>query len=63
MEFMDIDIEYIKDFGTPKRLKKINIEQKNINNKVSAVFLDRDGVINKENGVLILYLNLKFYQK
>ncbi len=44
-------IEYIKDFGTPSRLKKINSEQKNINkNKVSAVFLDRDGVINKENG-------------
>lgn len=44
-------IEYIKDFGTPKRLRKINTEQKNKNkNKVSAVFLDRDGVINRENG-------------
>ena len=44
-------IEYIKDFGTPKRLKKINNEQKNEKKrKVSGVFLDRDGVINEENG-------------
>ncbi len=44
-------IEYIKDFGTPKRLKKIVKEQKSDDkNKVSAVFLDRDGVINMENG-------------
>ena len=44
-------IEYIKDFGTPKRLKKVNFEQKQSNRKkISAVFLDRDGVINKEIG-------------
>ena len=48
---MDIDPLNTLRILNPKRLKKINTEQKNKNkNKVSAVFLDRDGVINKENG-------------
>jgi len=54
--------EYVKDAGTPKRINlvKKNMKTKkfingNINRKLPAIFLDRDGVINKE------YLN-KHYQ-
>jgi len=46
--------EYIKDMGTPERLKKVNkdyrsgkIQKLNIKNKRRAIFLDRDGVINE----------------
>ncbi len=49
-------IEYIKDFGTPERIvdikkdiKKNKIKNLNFFYKSKAVFLDRDGVINKEN--------------
>ena len=49
-------IEYIKDFGTPDRflrvisdIKKNKIKNLNYQYKTKAVFLDRDGVINKEN--------------
>ena len=53
-------IEYIKDFGTPNRLKKIRDELKYISKKkVSAIFLDRDGVINKENGGVSKIKNFK----
>ena len=54
--------EYVKDAGTPKRINLIKKHMKtkkfingNINKKLPAFFLDRDGVINKE------YLN-KHYQ-
>ncbi len=47
--------EYIKDIGTLKRLKEVRgdyssgkIRRINLKNKRKAVFLDRDGVINKE---------------
>jgi len=47
--------EYLKDMGTPKRLKKVEEDLKsgkvhrlNRSNKQKAIFLDRDGVINKE---------------
>ena len=47
--------EYVKDVGTPKRINlvKKHIKMKkfingNINKKLPAIFLDRDGVINKE---------------
>lgn len=47
--------EYIKDMGTPKRLVKVEndylngkIRLLNNENKRSAIFIDRDGVINKE---------------
>jgi len=47
--------EYLKDMGTPERLKQVNedfssgfIQSKSFVNKQKAVFLDRDGVINKE---------------
>ena len=48
--------EYIKDAGTPKRINAIKkhlkiIKYKNgsFKTKIPAIFLDRDGVINKEN--------------
>jgi histidinol-phosphate phosphatase family protein len=47
--------EYIKDCGTPSRLDKVcqdflngKIERSKLNNKSKAIFLDRDGTINKE---------------
>ena len=47
--------EYVKDVGTPKRIKLVKNQIKtkkfingNINKKLPAIFLDRDGVINKE---------------
>jgi len=47
--------EYVKDVGTPKRInlvkRQINTKKfinGNINKKLPAIFLDRDGVINKE---------------
>jgi D,D-heptose 1,7-bisphosphate phosphatase len=49
--------EYIKDMGTPKRLTQVEEDIKNgvvnsrkISNKRKAIFLDRDGTINVENG-------------
>ena len=55
--------EYIKDAGTPKRINQIKKELKgfkfrngNINKKIPAIFLDKDGVINKLN-------KKKHYQK
>lgn len=51
--------EYIKDMGTPERLKQVTddfanglIEKKNLSNKQKAVFLDRDGTINRYVGFL-----------
>ena len=50
--------EYIKDLGTPKRLLQIkkdyklsNIQLKNLENKQKAIFLDRDGTLNQQDGV------------
>ena len=47
--------EYIKDMGTPKRIKQVEVDIKsgkvsrlNNENKRKAIFIDRDGVINKE---------------
>ncbi|MCL2078868.1 MAG: HAD-IIIA family hydrolase [Oscillospiraceae bacterium] len=51
--------EYIKDMGTPKRLAEVekDIESgvaaaRSLNNKQRAVFLDRDGTINKLRGLI-----------
>lgn len=51
--------EYIKDMGTPKRyysvcedFKKGTPKSKNLLNKQKAIFLDRDGTINKYVGFL-----------
>ena len=48
--------EYIKDAGTPDRIEQIKKELKtikykkgNIKKKIPAIFLDKDGVINKLN--------------
>lgn len=51
--------EYIKDMGTPDRYKIVchdyltgRITAKNLKNKQRAVFLDRDGTINKYDGFI-----------
>jgi len=51
--------EYVKDVGTPERffsgendLRNGIVEKKNLRNKQKAVFLDRDGVINKYKGFI-----------
>lgn len=48
--------EYIKDAGTPGRIAQVQSELKsfkykmgNINRKIPAIFLDKDGVINRDN--------------
>jgi len=54
-----VTAEYLKDAGTPERLEEVNrdyargkIAELNIENKRKAIFIDRDGVINKEVGLL-----------
>ena len=61
-------IEYIKDFGTPGRIKDINndIKKNKIKNldfsfKSKAIFLDRDGVINQENKKVKNIKNFKIF--
>lgn len=51
--------EYVKDMGTPERFhqveedfKKRVVQAKNLANKQKAIFLDRDGTINKYVGFL-----------
>lgn len=51
--------EYCKDMGTPERYEQVSrdfrngtVQQKNLKNKQKAVFLDRDGTINKYVGFL-----------
>ena len=51
--------EYVKDMGTPERYESVSrdfkegrVQAKNLHNKQKAVFLDRDGVINKYVGFL-----------
>lgn len=51
--------EYVKDVGTPQRLIEVEsdlrngiISLRNLKNKQKAVFLDRDGTINKHIGFL-----------
>lgn len=51
--------EYVKDMGTPERYKSVTkdfnngvIQAKNLKNKQKAIFLDRDGTINKYVGFL-----------
>lgn len=51
--------EYVKDMGTPERYRSVcedyaagRVQGKNLKNKQKAVFLDRDGVINKYVGFL-----------
>lgn len=51
--------EYVRDMGTPERYKQVcldmesgHIGEKNLRKKQKAIFLDRDGTINKEVGIL-----------
>ena len=51
--------EYVKDMGTPDRYEAVCrdyrdgiVEAKNLRNKQRAIFLDRDGTLNKEVGFL-----------
>jgi len=51
--------EYVKDMGTPERYYSVcedyktgRVSRKNLKNKQKAVFLDRDGTINKYVGFL-----------
>lgn len=51
--------EYVKDMGTPERYTAVckdyengTVKAKNLKNKQKAVFLDRDGTINKHVGFL-----------
>jgi len=51
--------EYVRDMGTPERYNAVcrdfmngTVNQKNLDNKQKAVFLDRDGTINKHIGFL-----------
>lgn len=51
--------EYVKDMGTPERYQEVcqdirsgKVQQRNLNNKQKAIFLDRDGTINKYVGFL-----------
>lgn len=51
--------EYVKDMGTPERYYSVcadykagRVSKKNLNNKQKAIFLDRDGTINKYVGFL-----------
>jgi mannose-1-phosphate guanylyltransferase / phosphomannomutase len=57
--------EYLKDIGTPDRLKQAEtelkrgtVEAKNLRNKQKAIFLDRDGTINKCCGLISNHHNL-----
>lgn len=51
--------EYIKDMGTPKRLDQVTtdllsgkIGRRNLSQPQKAIFLDRDGVINPDKGLI-----------
>ncbi len=51
--------EYVKDMGTPERFKEVSsdllsgkVERRSLRNKQKAIFLDRDGTINRYVGFL-----------
>ena len=52
-------VEYLKDMGTPDRLRSViedfesnKIQKANLENKRRAIFIDRDGVVNENIGLL-----------
>ncbi len=60
--------EYLKDMGTLDRLAKVNedlasgkIARKNLKHKQKAIFLDRDGVLNKDHHLIHKPENLELY--
>jgi len=51
--------EYVKDMGTPERLKRVEedvlagkVRGRNLKNRQKAIFLDRDGTLNKYKGFI-----------
>lgn len=63
-----ISAEYIKDIGTPNRWEEVNlacvkgeIRRLNNSNPRAAIFLDRDGVINKYKGLLCKIEDFSLY--
>ena len=59
MRFVIDSPEYVKDMGTPERFHQVEndyksgvVQAKNLYNKQKAIFLDRDGTINKYVGFL-----------
>lgn len=51
--------EYVKDMGTPERWRMVSedmrnglVERRNLKNKQKAIFLDRDGTVNKQKGYI-----------
>jgi len=60
--------EYLKDMGTPERLEQVNkdyksgkIQNRNLNKKQRAIFLDRDGVINIDTDLIKTPEELELY--
>lgn len=58
--------EYVKDMGTPDRLKDVErdlksglVRARNLKNKQKAVFLDRDGTLNEMSGFVAAPQQLK----
>ncbi len=56
---LDKKYNYFIDIGVPKDLKKTTKFLKKFNKK-GAVFLDRDGVINKDTGYVYRYKDIKY---
>ena len=62
--------EYVKDMGTPKRIKEVEealtnglVSRLNLKRKQKAIFLDRDGVINEEVDQLVDVKDFSFIPK
>lgn len=61
--------EYIKDMGTPERYEMVvrdiengRVKAKNLIKKQKAIFLDRDGTINKLNGFISKFEDLELIE-
>lgn len=59
MMYSYLSPEYVKDMGTPERFEQVSedfrtglVKARNLKNKQKAIFLDRDGTINKYVGFL-----------
>jgi D,D-heptose 1,7-bisphosphate phosphatase len=62
--------EYIKDMGTPGRLEEVTrdllngkIARRNLKNLQKAIFLDRDGVINADKGLICRHEDFELLPK
>ncbi|QHI35425.1 D-glycero-beta-D-manno-heptose-1,7-bisphosphate 7-phosphatase [Kordia antarctica] len=61
--------EYLKDMGTPDRIEKVRkdfkngiVQAKNLEQKQKAIFIDRDGVINKLAGYISKPAQLEVFE-